>query len=202
MRTAFTRGLTLVAALFLGAMAMPAQAQAPTQAGKESKGLSERYIRVVQGIAWSRMPAKMEEGNQTIELDKSDPKRFWLPDDDARRVIIASDRSATAKLCNLNEAEFANFVAMMNIEKAANKWTREQLHMIKWVYLAVMEIRTAARIEHERGRPMTQEEVAAVASNPDWSTRQDFKCPDELKATVDKQITEYVMAANAKLKKR
>ena len=39
-----------------------------------------------------------------VKVDKTDPKVFLIPDEDARRVIRAATRSAYAEACELRES--------------------------------------------------------------------------------------------------
>lgn len=190
--------LHLVRALLVSAcagLALPAAAQEP----KAVEGPSERFVRVIQHLAWSRMPAKLEGDVDIPELDKSDPQKFLLPTEDAQRVIVIADRSATAELCDMGDIALANFIALMNAERASNRWTREQLHMIKWIYIAVVGVRTESH-EVTEIDPETQAKAEPASPAPPASApearKREFPCPPDLKVKVRSDVERYVTAVN------
>lgn len=188
------------------------QPQAAQPQSQDAKGPSDRLVRVMVSLAWDRMPAKIETGNGTVEVDKSDPKKFLIPMDDARRVIIAAYRTSSASLCGMNEAVSANFIAMMNAEDATKKWTREQLHMIKWIHNAVVMLRSANLEESDVSKAEAAKQKAAPIQ-PDAGTgteltepqKQALKaglCSEENKAKLQKDIEQYVAQVNAQTAKK
>ena len=65
--------------------------------GQQTGGLSDSAVRVLMGYAFSVIPEQQAgpDGKQ-VKLDKSDPNKFLIPSDDARRIIRAATRSAYA----------------------------------------------------------------------------------------------------------
>lgn len=205
MKVSYRRALAATMLAACAALGAPVAAQQAIEP-KSVEGPSERFVRVIQHIAWSRMPSKLEAEGVLVEVDKTDPQKFLLPSDDARRIIVIANRSATAVLCDMNEAALANFIALMNAERASNRWTREQLHMIKWIYIAVVSVRTETRTIKEV-EAEGQAGVAPANDKPDAdkpaplpvpeeAKRTDFSCPPDLKVKVNSEIERYVMAVN------
>ena len=67
-----------------------------------------------------------DPSGELVKLDKSDPNKYLIPLDDARRVIRVATRSAYAEVCQLFELEKANFEAMIRTERM-RAWTAEQM---------------------------------------------------------------------------
>lgn len=195
--------LSLVAALSTAASTSAQQRQqdqalqstttVQKQAKKDPYGLSDRFVRVMQGLAWDRMPTKLEFQGKMIELDKSDPNKFMLPLDEAREVIVIADRSATAILCDMEESALTNFHALMEAEEASKKWSHEQLHMIKWLHIAVVMVRTEDRTEQVAAADQASqgEAVKRVVSAKERA-RKEGLCTAENKARVQENIDKYV----------
>ena len=104
-------------------------AQATTS---ESKGgLSDSAVRVMSTYALSVLPDEYPTpSGEMAKLDKSDPNKYLIPTDDARRVIKVATRSAYAEVCNLPQMEKANFDTMIQSEQARNVWSHEQMMFI------------------------------------------------------------------------
>ncbi len=229
MQIAFRHWVFVLVALASAVSLRPAAAQQPapkaaqTQVQKtaqpqpqpqqqESSGPSDRLVRVMMSLAWDRMPAKIDTGNGAVAIDKSDPKKFLIPMDDARRVIVAAYRTSSATLCGMNEAVSANFIALMNSEEARKKWTREQLHMIKWIHNAVVILRSAnleesevskSQAAKEKAAPLKPEAgVATELTEPQKEARKKGLCSAENKAKLQKEIERYVAQVNAQIGKK
>jgi hypothetical protein len=99
-------------------------------------GLSENAVRVMLTYAFSLIPDE-EPGpdGKPVKLDKSDPNKFLIPHDDARRIIRAATRSAYAEVCELLDLAQANYRALIGSERAKKSWTEPQLLMINALYL-------------------------------------------------------------------
>ncbi len=114
----------------LGNRTKPADAE---QGG--SKGLSDSAVSLVSTLALSILPDKVPGGpNGQVKLDKSDPNKFLIPIDDARKVIRVATRSAYAEVCKLMKLKDANFQAMMRTEKL-HGWTSEQMMFIQALHM-------------------------------------------------------------------
>ena len=78
-------------------------------------------------FALSILPDQVPDpSGEMVKLDKSDPNKYLIPLDDARRVIRVATRSAYAEVCQLFELEKANFDAMIRTERM-RAWTAEQM---------------------------------------------------------------------------
>jgi hypothetical protein len=104
--------------------------------GQQKGGLSDSAVRVLMGYAFSVIPEQQAgaDGKQ-VKLDKSDPNKFLIPNEDARRIIRAATRSAYAEACELPDLAQANYQALMRSEGAKKTWTEPQLLMVNALYL-------------------------------------------------------------------
>jgi hypothetical protein len=104
-------------------------------AGPKDK-LSDSAVRVMTTFAWSILPEEYKgPDGKTIKLDKSDPNKFLIPVDDARRIIRVATRSAYAEVCQLPELERANYQTLMKGEEARKVWTQDQLVFINTLHM-------------------------------------------------------------------
>ena len=99
--------------------------------GEQKGGLSDSAVRVLMTYAFSIIPdeARGPDGKQA-KVDKSDPNKFVIPTEDARRVIRVATRSAYAEVCDLPELERANYQTLMKGEEARKVWSQDQLLLI------------------------------------------------------------------------
>lgn len=121
------------------ALTIAAQSNQQTQAapaGQKKGGLSDSAVRVMLTYAFSLIPDE-EPGpdGKPVKLDKSDPNKFLIPNDDARRVIRAATRSAYAEVCELPDLAQANYQALIRSERAKKTWTEPQLLMVNALFL-------------------------------------------------------------------
>ncbi len=174
----------------------------------ESGGLSESSVRVMVTYAFSLIPEQIQgPDGQSVTVDKSDPNKYVLPSDDARRVIRAATRSAYAEVCGLPELGEANYKTMLAQEQSKD-WSREQILMIEALHLFAVSYFTGnAKITE------TSEEALAAGGAGDGTTTiskggeggetQEVeappapKCPPEQKQKVQNAIQAYVQAAQA-----
>jgi hypothetical protein len=172
------------------------QRAANTAPQSEQKGgMSDSGVRVLMTYAFSVIPDTQtdEKGNVT-KIDKSDPKLFIIPADDARRVIRAATRSAYAEACQLLELAQANYKAMMKTEMAKKTWTEQQLQMINALhkfsasYFAGNAKLTEAPDEAATTGESGGQGAALVTPKPP-------QCPPEQKQKVESAIKAYIQAA-------
>ena len=134
---AFTAALTLLAGAPLNAAdegsvhyvaeELGNRTKAPEAEQTAPKGLSDSAVRVMSTFALSILPDQVPDpSGEMVKLDKSDPNKYLIPLDDARRVIRVATRSAYAEVCQLFELEKANFDAMIRTERM-RAWTAEQM---------------------------------------------------------------------------
>jgi hypothetical protein len=209
-RAADSSGVTAVAADELDKRSKQAEASQ----GK-SGGMSESSVRVLMTYAFSLIPAETQgPDGQPVKVDKSDPNKYVIPTEDARRVIRAATRSAYADVCGLPELGEANYKAMLAGE-GARKWSREQLLMINALHLFAVSYFTGnAKIIEEPGTTdeapaaadgtttVSKDPAAAASAGQDQQVREveappPPKCPPEQKQKVENAINAYVKAAEA-----
>jgi hypothetical protein len=98
--------------------------------------LSDSSVRVMSTFAWSILPEEYPgPDGKKIKIDKSDPTKFLIPVDDARRIIRVATRSAYAEVCKLPELERANYDKMMQGEAGRKTWSKEQMIFINFLHM-------------------------------------------------------------------
>jgi hypothetical protein len=193
-------------------------------AGGGQKGkLSDRSVNVMTTLAFSIMPEEYPgPDGKPVKVNKSNPNKYLIPIDDARRIIRVATRSAYAEACGLIELERANYEAMMKNEEARKTWSSDQLMFIRALHVfsvsyftGSMEIKTteedndvrpaqtAADLEAKeksgaasQKSPVPKDEAKAQVFAP-----KKLECPPDQKVKVEKSITAYVQAAPASVPK-
>jgi hypothetical protein len=135
-----------------------------------------------------------------IKNDKSDPNKFLIPDDDARRVIRAATRSAYAEACQLEELAQANYQAMMQSEMAKKVWSEQQLLMINALHMFSSSYFSGnAKITEvpDEGDPAVAKGDAQPSQGADLVAPKRPACPPEQKQKVENAINAYVQSAQA-----
>ena len=192
----------------------PAEGAGGGQQGK----LSDRSVNVMSSLAFSIMPEEYPgPDGKPLKVNKSNPNKFLIPVEDARRIIRVATRSAYAEACGLLELERANFEALMKNEEARKTWTREQLLFIRALHIFsvsyftgnmqittteeesdVQGAKTAADLadaKNKKPAPAQKEEGAADSATPKVLATKKLECPPEQKEKVTKSITAYVQSA-------
>jgi hypothetical protein len=166
-----------------------------------SKGLSDSAVRVMSTFAVSILPDQIPspDGKTVVKLDKSDPNKYLIPIDDARRVIRVATRSAYAEVCQLQDLEAANLAAMMRSERT-HGWTQDQmmfiraLHTFATSYFAGnVKITEQSDTADKAGKP--KEGVGAANGAATVITTKKLDCPPGQKEKVAQSITAYVQSA-------
>lgn len=175
----------------------------------QAGGLSDSAVRVLMTYAQSILPAEAPGPDGTMQpVDKSDPNKFVIPLEDARRVVRAATRSAYAEVCKLPELQRANYQTLMRSEEAKGTWSREQLlminalHMFSVSYFAGTIQITAKEEDAEPGAggaaaPGDGAPAAAAEGNTQILAPKPPQCPPEQKQKVESAINAYVQAAQA-----
>lgn len=171
-------------------------------ATEQGGGLSTSAVRVMVTYAFSLIPNQVKsEDGKVVPLDKSDPNKFLIPEDDARRVIRAATRSAYADVCGIPELGKANYNAMLAQEKAQGNWSQEQMVMIEALHLfsvsyftgnAKFTRGTEEGKEGAEGAPAASAEGEVVEAAPPPPS-----CPPEQRQKVESAINAYVAATGA-----
>jgi hypothetical protein len=173
--------------------------------GQQKGGLSDSAVRVLMGYAFSVIPEQQAgpDGKQ-VKLDKSDPTKFLIPSEDARRIIRAATRSAYAEACELPDLAQANYQALMRSEGAKKVWTEPQLLMVNALYLfSASYFAGNVKITDDGQAP----DGAPGAANPPKEavpgqetslvTPKRPQCPPEQKQKVVAAINAYVQSVPA-----
>jgi hypothetical protein len=175
--------------------------QRAAPAVQKKSGLSDSAVRVLMTYAFSLIP-ESENGadGKPVKVDKSDPKKFLIPDEDARRVIRAATRSAYAEACELPDLARANYNALMRSETAKKVWSDQQLlminalHMFSASYFSGNAKLTEVPDDAAGATPKGQGEAAA---GKDLLVPQKPACPPEQKQKVVDAINAYVKSEAA-----
>jgi hypothetical protein len=176
----------------------------PAAPGAQQKGgLSDSAVRVLMGYAFSVIPEERAgPDGKPVKLDKSDPAKFLIPADDARRVIRAATRSAYADACDLPDLAQANYQALLRSEGAKKVWSELQLLMVNALYLF-----SASYFAGNVKINETEQSGDPAASTPDGASQPAApaqadrliapkrpQCPPEQKEKVVAAINAYVQS--------
>jgi hypothetical protein len=162
-------------------------------------GLSDSAVRVLMTYAFSLIPeSRPSPDGKPIKIDKSDPNKFLIPDEDARRVIRAATRSAYAEACQLADLARANYQALMKTEEAKKVWSEPQLLMINALHMfSASYFAGNAKITEvpDQGAQGASQGDAAAQAGTDLVAPKRPQCPPEQKQKVESAINAYVQAA-------
>ena len=173
--------------------------------GQQKGGLSDSAVRVLLGYAFSVIPEQQPgpDGKQ-VKLDKSDPNKFLIPSEDARRIIRAATRSAYAEACELPDLAQANYQALMRSEGAKKTWTEPQLLMVNALYLFSASyfagnVKITDDGQAPAGAPGAANPPKEAAPGQETSlvTPKRPQCPPEQKQKVLAAINAYVQSVPA-----
>jgi hypothetical protein len=173
--------------------------------GQQKGGLSDSAVRVLMGYAFSVIPEQQAgpDGKQ-VKLDKSDPNKFLIPSEDARRIIRAATRSAYAEACELPDLAQANYQALMRSEAAKKTWTEPQLLMVNALYLfSASYFAGNVKITDDGQAPdgapgaASPPKEAAPGQETSLVTPKRPQCPPEQKQKVVAAINAYVQSVPA-----
>ena len=185
---------------------------AAAPAAQQKSGLSDSAVRVLMTYAFSIIPEERSgPDGKPVKVDKSDAKKFLIPDEDARRVIRAATRSAYAEACELADLAAANYKALMRSEVAKKTWSEEQLLMINALHIfsasyftGNVKISDRPEAEAAPADTTTVSKGAAPAQGSDQAAAETgiiapkrLQCPPEQEQKVENAINAYVQAAKA-----
>ncbi len=189
-----------------------------TDDGAPKDKLSDSAVRVMATFAWSIMPDEAPGlDGKPVKVDKSNPQKFFIPIDDARRVIKVATRSAYAEACNLVDLEKANYERLMKGEEGRKVWSPEQLMFINALHMFSVSYFTGniSMTEKNSDAPNAVDAgaqsgdtgaqgagddaaaAAATATGPQYITPKKLDCPPEQKEKVRQAIAAYVQSAEA-----
>jgi hypothetical protein len=185
----------------LGQRTKPAAAPESQKKG----GLSDSAVRVLMTYAFSIIPEQHPgPDGKPVKIDKSDPKVFLIPDEDARRIIRAATRSAYADACQLPELAQANYDTLMKTERANKAWTEQQLMMINALH-AFSTSYFSGNVKISEGEAGTDAAKGATDVSKGGAAEQEaeivapakLSCPPEQKLKVQHSINAYVQSAQS-----
>ena len=139
-----------------------------------------------------------------VKRDKSDPNKFLIPDEDARRVIRAATRSAYAEACELPDLAQANYQALFRSELAKKTWTEQQLMMVNALFLFSASY-FAGNVKIGDPDPAGASGGELTGASKEAAPEQDSgmvvpkrpQCPPEQKQKVVAAINAFVQSAPA-----
>jgi hypothetical protein len=183
----------LVAGFAFGAGAASAQdktANAAT-AGNGNKTepteLSMKSVKLITGFALTTIPSEIKQPDgKMLKIDRSKLDKILVPLEDARRIIIVARNSAHAQSCDMLDLQADNYLAMINSERAKNKWTPEQLLFINRLHLfTVMWLTGNVKFLEKDGKK--EPTVISQSKAPEKKA-----CTDQDKAQIKATIDAYV----------
>jgi hypothetical protein len=143
---------------------------AANASGDQKGGLSDSAVRVLMTYAFSIIPDEAPGADgKAVKVDKTDPNKFLIPTEDARRVIRVATRSAYAEVCDLRDLERANYQTLMKGEAAKKIWTHEQLLAINALHMFAVsyftgDIKITTKEEADPADPAAQAAPADPAA--------------------------------------
>jgi hypothetical protein len=165
-------------------------------------------VRVLMTYAFSVIPDEQPGADgKPVKTDKSDPAKFIIPDEAARRIIRAATRSAYAEACELPDLAQANYQALIRSEGTKKVWTEPQLLMVNALYL--FSASYFAGNVNITETPATDPAAGAAAASPpkeaapapgqgtNLITPKRPQCPPEQKQKVVAAINAYVQSIPA-----
>ncbi len=187
----------------LGQRTKPAAAPESQKKG----GLSDSAVRVLMSYSFSIIPEQHPgPDGKPVKVDKSDPKVFFIPQEDARRIIRAATRSAYADACQLPDLALANFEALMKNERVNKAWTEQQLMMITALHAfstsyfsgnVKISDRTAEDKPATGTTTVSKDDSAAAEPGSEVVAPARLACPPEQKQKVQNAINAYVQSAQS-----
>ena len=103
--------------------------------------VSDKTLRTLKVLAWQSLPRRiLQSDKRVLEIDKSDPSKIIIPDEDAREVVRAASLTARARKCALQDLVIANRDALMLREKKSGRWTESQLQYINILHLFTVQL--------------------------------------------------------------
>jgi hypothetical protein len=171
------------------------RAAAAAPGAQQTGGLSDSAVRVMMTYAFTIIAdTKPGPDGKPVKVDKSDPKPFLIPYEDARRVIRAATRSAYAEACELADLAQANYQALMKSEMAKQVWSEPQLQMINALHMfSASYFGGNAHIAEAPDEAATTGESSGQGAA--LVTPKRPACPPEQKQKVESAIKAYIQAA-------
>lgn len=157
-------------------VSMPASAQ----------GLSEKAVKTFMNYAWSLTPQKFTKPDGTsVLIDKTKKDEVVVPVQKAREVIMAGRLTAHAQICDLPEAQVANYQSLMRRTQQVEKWTPQQIIYINQLHLTTVMLLTGKiQLVEKRG-----DKEIVIDDKKESKART---CSKDERTRVKKLIIEYL----------
>ena len=160
----------------------------PVGAQQQKAQISDKTVVTLMDYAWALTPEEYTtESSKIIRINKNKFEEVKLPLDDAREVIRVARISGQAQLCELIEAQSANYEALMTRELARAKWTDQQLVFINKLHLFTVMTITGQVEAADSAKVMPKEGPPKKAVN----------CSEADRKRIGDEIVAYVTATNA-----
>jgi hypothetical protein len=180
--------LVMARSLMVGVCAIACSLAATAKGqGQSTGGLSDKSVATIMDYAWQILPQKFTApSGKVIEVDKKKRDQATIPVDTARDVIRVGYNSAQAQVCEMWEAQEANFDTLMRTENAKKKWSDQQMLYITTLHrMTIHAVAGKIRVVEEKG------ELKVFLEPIDPSKEA---CPDEKRKRVAEAIETYVKA--------
>ncbi len=103
---------------------------------QEGQQLSEKSVNLITQFALTTIPSEIRQPDGSVlKIDIDNVEKIVVPVEDARRIIMVARNSAYAQICDLPELQAENYLAMMRLEQAKDKWSKEQMLFINRLHL-------------------------------------------------------------------
>lgn len=182
------RGLVMARWLMVGVCAIACSLAATASGQTQSTGgLSDKSVNTIMTYAWQVLPAKFTAPNgKVIEVDKKKQEGAIVPIETARDIIRVGYNSAQAQVCEMWEAQTANFDTLMRIENSKKKWNDQQMLYITTLHrMTIHVVSGKIRVVDEKGE-------LKVFLEPIEPSKE--ACPDDKRKKVADAIEAYVKA--------
>ena len=180
--------LVIARSLMVGVCAIACSLAATAKGqGQSTGGLSDKSVATIMDYAWQILPQKFTApSGKVIEVDKKKRDQATIPVDTARDVIRVGYNSAQAQVCEMWEAQEANFDTLMRTENAKKKWSDQQMLYITTLHrMTIHAVAGKIRVVEEKG------ELKVFLEPIDPSKEA---CPDDKRKKVAEAIETYIKA--------
>ncbi|MBX2806918.1 MAG: hypothetical protein KTR19_13170 [Hyphomicrobiales bacterium] len=147
-------------------------------------------MNLITDFAMTTIPTEIKQPDGSVlKIDIENEDKIKVPVDDARRIIMVARNSAHAQICKLPELQAENYLALMRMEQAKDKWSKEQMLFINRLHLFTVMWLTGNVKLVERGGG----EKPEVISTPKNTEKQ--TCSDDDKKNVEASIEAFLKSA-------
>jgi hypothetical protein len=149
--------------------------------------ISDKTVLTLMDFAWALTPGEYTtETGKVVKINKDKFDEVKLPVDDAREVIRVARLSGQAQLCEMPEAQTANYETLMEREVARAKWTDQQLVFINKLHLFTVITLTGQVKAVESDKATMPKEAPG---------KPDVNCTEADRKRIEEQVLAYVKTA-------